>query len=82
MNKDGKVEGIYIGEIVSTKDPDMNGRIKVYVPSLHKTKPSSSQGGGVTEEEKVKKSFNCIMKTSVMLTINCVFTALCQMFQF
>ena len=61
MNKDGKVEGIYIGEIVSTKDPDMNGRIKVYVPSLHKTKPSSSQGGGVTEEEKVKKSFNCIM---------------------
>ena len=61
FHKDGKVEGIYIGEVVSTKDPDMNGRIKVYVSSLHKTKPSSSQGGGVTEEEKVKKSFNCIM---------------------
>ena len=60
MAKRIKPDGIYIGEIVSAVDPDMNGRLKVYIPTLHKRKlmPASLGGGN---DDLSPYTFNCIM---------------------
>jgi len=50
-------DGIYFGEVVSAKDPSMNGRLKVYIPALHKKRSGQAKRGGDGSEEA---TFNCI----------------------
>jgi len=48
-------DGIYFGEVVSAQDPDMNGRLKVYIPALHKRRKNPK---GSNDREMA--TFNCI----------------------
>jgi len=45
---------IFIGEIVETSDPDFNGRVKVYIAELHKSKEDG---------DRKSATFNCIMSS-------------------
>lgn len=50
-------EGIYFGEVVSAQDPDMNGRLKVYIPAIHKKRNGQAKINGEGSKEA---TFNCI----------------------
>ena len=59
MAKETPADGIYIGEIISATDPDMTGRLKVYIASLHKRKRTF--GTSEDANDKTKFTFNCMM---------------------
>lgn len=61
MANEQPTDGIFIGEIVSTVDPDMTGRLKVYIPALHKRKNSVAFFSGTSNNDKSKFTFNCMM---------------------
>jgi hypothetical protein len=50
---DNPASGIYIGEVVTTADPALNGRLNVYIPALHKDK----------SDDKSVAYFNCIFSS-------------------
>ena len=62
MAKDRPADGIYIGEIISTADPDMNGSLKVYIPALHKVKPKLNFKSG-NNTDRSESTFNCKLTT-------------------